>query len=139
MRKIAKYTGKDMVVKFGTVDISGQGRNLEVSQTADEIDVTTYGSDDKEFIVGMVERDATLEVLDDSASSTIRNALKPGSVSSLTWFPIGTTSGNPKFSVGTAVVKEQNLSYPYDDAITMSTNIRLSGAVTEGTANASGL
>ena len=136
---MAKYTGKDMLVKFGTLDISGQGRNLEVSQSADEIDVTTYGSDDKEFIVGMIERDASLEVLDDSSSSTIRTALKPGSTNSLVWFPIGTASGNPKFSVATAVVKEQNLSYPYDDAVLMSTNVRLSGAVVEGTANGSGL
>jgi hypothetical protein len=128
-----------MVVKFGTLDISGQGRNLEIGQTADEIDVTTYGSDDKEYIVGMIERDGSLEVLDDSGSSAIRIALQPGSTNSLVWFPIGTASGNPKFSVGTAVVKEQNLSYPYDDAVMLNTNIRLSGAVVEGTANSVGL
>lgn len=129
-----KYTGKDMVIKFGTVDVSGQGRTLDVSQTADEIDVTTYGSTDKEFIVGKVERSATMEVLDDSTSSTIRLALKPGTQNSMAWFPIGTASGNPKFTVGTAVVLENSISYPYDDAVTMSVNVRLSGAVTEGTA-----
>lgn len=121
-------------MKFGTLTVAGQGRQLEVSQQADEIDVTTYGSTDKEFIAGLVERTATLEVLDDSASSTIRTAFKPGTSNSLTWFPIGTTAANPKFSVGTAVVTEQNISYPYDDAVLFEVTLRLSGTVTEGTA-----
>lgn len=135
---MAKYTGKDMVVKLGTVDVSGQGRSFEVAQSADEVDVTTYGSDDKEFIAGMIERTGTLEVLDDDTNTLIRNATKPGTSGSLTWFPQGTASGNPKFSVATAVVLGQDLSYPYDDAVVMSINLRLSGAVTEGTASGTG-
>lgn len=131
---MAKYTGKDMVAKFGTLSVAGQGRNLEVSQSADEIDVTTYGSTAKEFITGLLERSASLEILDDSGSSTIRTAFTPGSANSLTWFPLGTASGNPKFSVGTAVVTQADISYPYDDAVLISVEMRLSGAVTEGTA-----
>ena len=129
-----KYTGKDMVVKFGTLSVAGQGRNLEVSQSADEVDVTTYGSSDKEFITGLIERTATLEILDDSTNSAIRTAFKPGTSNSMTWFPIGTASGLPKFSVGTAVVTEANLSYPYDDAVLIEVTLRLSGTVTESTA-----
>lgn len=123
-----------MVVKFGTLTVAGQGRQLEVSQSANEVDVTTYGSTDQEFIAGLVERSSTLEVLDDSASSTVRLAFKPGTSNSLTWFPLGSGTGSPKFSVGTAVVTEQNLSYPYDDAVLFSVSMRLSGAVTEGVA-----
>ena len=134
MSSTSKYTGKDMVVKYGTLSVAGQGRQLEVSQSANEIDVTTYGSTDQEFIAGLVDRSATLEVLDDSASSAVRIAFKPGTSNSLTWFPLGTGSGNPKFSVGTAVVTEQNLSYPYDDAVLFEVTMRLSGAVTESTA-----
>jgi len=131
---VPKYTGKDMVVKFGTLSVAGQGRNLEVSQSADEVDVTTYGSSDKEFITGLIERTATLEILDDSTNSAIRTAFKPGTSNSMTWFPIGTASGLPKFSVGTAVVTEANLSYPYDDAVLIEVTLRLSGTVTESTA-----
>lgn len=122
-----------MQIFFGTIDISGQGRSFEVSQSVDEIDVTTYGSDDKEFIVGMVERDSSLEVLDDAEAASIRNALKPGNQGTLSWFPQGSVSGKPQFVVGTALVREQNMSYPYDDAVLLSTSIRLSGAVVEGT------
>jgi hypothetical protein len=123
-----------MVILFDGTDVSGQGRSFDVSETADEIDVTTYGSDDKEFIVGMVERDSSLEVLDDDTSTTIRDAVKTGQTGSLVWFPMGTASGNPKFTVGTAVVKERSFSYPYDDVVLMSVSIRLSGAVVEGSA-----
>jgi hypothetical protein len=57
-----------------------------------------------------------------------------GSVGSLSWFPIGTTSGNPLLQCATVLVREQNLAYPYDDAVTASVTMRLSGAVVEGTA-----
>jgi predicted secreted protein len=130
---VAKYTGKDMAVRFGTFSVAGQGRQLEVSQSADEVDVTTYGSTDKEFLAGLIDRSATLDILDDAANSAIRNAFKTGTSNSLAWFPLGIASGNPKFSVGTAVVTEANLSYPYDDAVVVSVSMRLSGTVTEGT------
>lgn len=122
-----------MAVRFGTINVAGQGRNLEVSQSSDEVDVTTYGSAAKEFTAGLIERSATLEILDDYSSSLIRSAFTPGSANSLSWFPIGIGSGNPKLSCATAVVLEANISYPYDDAVLISTNMRLSGAVVEGT------
>lgn len=122
-----------MAVRYGTFSVAGQGRQLEVSQSANEVDVTSYGSTDMEFITGLIERSATLEILDDSANAGIRNAFKPGTANSLSWFPLGIGTGNPKFSVGTAVVTEANLSYPYDDAVVVSVSMRLSGAVTETT------
>ena len=123
-----------MVVKLGTLSVAGQGRNLTVDQGADEIDVTTYGSTDKEFIAGLVDRSATLQILDDDVSSAIRTAFAPGASGTLTWFPLGTASGKPKFTVGTAVVTGNNISYPYDGAVIMECSLRLSGAVTEGVA-----
>lgn len=122
-----------MKIFFGTVDISGAGRSFEVSQSADEIDATTYGSTDKEYILGLTERDSSLEVLDDDTSTQIRNALKPGMTGQLKWFPQGSSTGKPVFTVGTALVREQNMSYPYDDVVLLSTSIRLSGAVVEST------
>lgn len=133
-----KYTGKDMSIKFGTTNISAQGRSLEVGQTADEIETTGYGDSEKTYIAGKTERQVTLEVMDDSTSTTVRTALTPGSASSLTWFPIGTVSGNPKFSFATATVIENNLSYPYDDVVLMSVTIRGSSPLVESTASASG-
>jgi hypothetical protein len=96
---VPKYTGKDMAVRFGTFSVAGAGRQLEVSQSADEIDVTTYGSTDKEFLAGFIDRSATLDILDDSTNSAIRNAFKTGTSNSLAWFPIGVGTGNPKFNV----------------------------------------
>lgn len=130
---MAKYTGDLLVIKFGTLDVSGQARSLEINQSVDEIDVTTYGSSDREYITGMGDRTASLEILDDDTSSLVRNALRVGQSGSLSWWPQGTASGKPAFSVGTAVVTEQNASFPYDDAVQYSQTIRLSGAVTEGT------
>lgn len=130
---MAKYTGKDMAVRFGTLSVAGQGRNLEISQSADEVDVTSYGSTAKEFIAGLIERSGSLEILDDSASNAIRTAFTPGSSNSLAWFPLGITSGNPKLSCATAVVTGADISYPYDDAVLVSVSLRLSGAVVEGT------
>jgi predicted secreted protein len=122
-----------MYASFGGVSVAGYGRSLEVNQQAADIDVTTYGDANQEFIAGVVGRSATLQILDDNASSTVRTKFSPGSSGTLIWAPIGTTTGNPKFTVGTAVVTEANVSYPYDDAVVISVTMRLSGAVTEGT------
>ena len=132
---MAKYTGKNMVVNFRGSSVAGFGRNLEVSQSAGEIDVSTYGSNDREFIAGPVERSATLEVLDDdAANSPVRLLFGPGSSGTLIWFPVGSVAGSQKFTVGTAVVTESNRTYPYDDVVLISVTMRLSGPVTEGTA-----
>lgn len=130
---MAKYSGKDMYISFGGVSVAGYGRSLEVNQSAADIDVTTYGSQDQEFIAGVVGRSATLSVLDDDASPTVRNKFGPGSTGTLIWAPQGTASGKPKRTVGTAVVTEANESYPYDDAVVIEVTMRLSGSVTEGT------
>lgn len=128
-----KYSGKDMYASFAGTSVAGFGRSLEVSQQATDIDVSTYGSVDQEFIAGPVGRSATLEVLDDSDSSTVRQKFGPGSTGTLIWGPQGSGSGKPKFVVGTAVVTEANISYPYDDAVVISVTLRLSGSVQETT------
>ena len=128
-----KYSGKDMYATFGGVSVAGFGRSLEVNQQANDIDVSTYGTQDQEFIAGPVGRSATLQVLDDADASTVRQKFGPGSTGTLIWAPQGTGSGKPKFTVGTAVVTEANISYPYDDAVVIDVTLRLSGNVTEGT------
>lgn len=130
-----KYTGKDMVIKYGTLSVAGQGRNLQIQEAADELDVTAYGSTDKEFIVGLVDRQGSIDILDaNTPSDPIRLAFKSGTSNSMTWFPIGTASGNPKFSCGTVLCKGLTLSYPYDGAVLLNVSLRFSGAVTEATA-----
>lgn len=123
-----------MRITFGTVDISGQGRSLEVEQTAEEIDATTYGSSDNEYIVGKTDRSGSIEILDDSASTAIRTALTVGTTNSMAWYPQGTASGNPKHTAGTVVVLSNNMSYPHDDVVTMSVDLRINGTPNEGTA-----
>lgn len=130
---MAKYSGVDMYASFGGVSVAGFGRSLEISQSASDIDVTTYGSQDQEFIAGIVGRSATLQILDDSASATVRNKFGPGSSGTLIWAPQGSASGKPKHTVATAVVTEANVSYPYDDAVVIEVTLRISGSVTETT------
>jgi len=129
-----KYTGDLMVIKFGTLDLTGQSRALTVDEQSAEIDVTTYGSVDKEFIAGMPDRTSTLDILDDDTSSLARVQLVIGSKSSLVWFPLGTVSGKPMLTAATAAVTRRSKTYPYDDAVQFSVNFRLSGGITEGTA-----
>lgn len=135
---MAKYTGQNLVIRFGTAVVSGQGRSLDIDLSADEIDATSYGDAEKSFLAGKPDRKASMEVLDDSASSAIRTALAVGTINSMTWFPQGTASGNPKFAAATAVVLSNSISYPYDDVVTMSVDVRISGGVVESTASGTG-
>ena len=120
-----KYSGKDMYASFGGTSVAGFGRNLEINQQANDIDVSTYGTVDQEFIAGPVGRSATLQILDDADSSAVRTKFTPGSTGTLIWAPVGTTSGKPKFTVGTAVVTEANISYPYDDAVVIEVTMQV--------------
>lgn len=122
-----------MVLKLGTTDLSAQTRSWEYDEEGDDIDVTTYGSDGKEFIQGEVERGGSLEVLDDDASSTVRDKLRVGSSGTLIWYPAGAVTGKPKFTVGTASIRKRSFSHPYDGAVMFTVDLRLSGAITETT------
>jgi hypothetical protein len=130
---MAKYTGEDLVVTFKGTDVSGAGRALEVTEEATEIDVTTYGSVDNEYLVTKKkDRTASFTVLDDAGSTTTEELFEVGTSGTLVYSPEGTVAGKRKRTV-TALVLRSRKSFPHDDVTQFAVDFRLTGAITKGT------
>lgn len=58
------YRGKDVVVTFNAVVISGDGRSASLKQSADALDDTTYGVDEKTKLAGLEDGSGSFAGLD---------------------------------------------------------------------------
>lgn len=128
--------GKDTVVKFGTAssetDITAYLNSAELSQTVDELESTTFGDGDKEFIPSLKEREFSFDGDWDATIDGILAPLFGVAGKSLVFGPAGSTSGFVKYTCA-AWLKEYPISSSVGDKVTMSGTIRLTGAVTRGT------
>lgn len=125
------YRGKDVVVTFDSVDVSGDGRSVSYEETADTLDDTTYGLDNRTKIASLLDGTGSLEALDvTGAWSTAWAKLAPGTTATMTIRPEGTGAGLRQVSF-TAIMKSRSLSTPYDDLATVSASFEISGVVTE--------
>lgn len=130
---MAKYTGEDLVITFKGTDVSGAGRALEVTEEATEVDVTTYGSLDMEYLVTKKkERTASFTVLDDAGATTTEEMFEVGTQGTLTYSPEGTSTGKRKRTVQALVLRSRK-SFPHDDVVQFAVDFRLTGAIAKGT------
>lgn len=130
---MAKYISEDLVASFKGTNISGNARALEVDESVTEIDVTTYGSADAEYLVTKKnQRTARMTILDDAGSTIVEELFAPGSSGTLEYSPEGTAAGKRKRTVIANVLKSTK-TYPHDDAAQFSVDWRLSGSITKGT------
>lgn len=132
---MTKYAGEDLVMTWQGQDISGVSRALEIEEEATEIDVTAYGSADYEYITTRKkQRRGSFTVMDSRGAegTALEVLLNAGQSGTLVWSPEGTATGKRRKEVE-AVILRSRKSYPHDDAVSFSTEIRLSGGVTETT------
>lgn len=123
-------------VAFGTsgseTNISSYLNSAELSQTVDELESTTFGDSDKEFIPGLKERDFSFEGDWDATIDGILAPLLGVAGKSIVFGPAGNTAGMVKYSAA-AWLKEYPIASSVGDKVTLSGAIRVSGAVTRGT------
>lgn len=125
------YRGKDVVVTFNAVDISGDGRSCSYEQTADILDDTTYGADDRTKQGGLRDGSGSFEGLDVTGDwSAAWEEIVPGTSATMIIYPEGNSAGNRRLSF-TAVIGNRALAMPYDDLSTVSMSFEISGGVTE--------
>lgn len=125
------FRGKNVVVTFNAVDISGDGRSVSYDQTADILDDTTYGADDRTKQGGLRDGSGSYEGLDTTGNwSSGWDEIVPGSSASMVIYPEGNSTGKRRLSF-TAVIGNRALNFPYDDLSTVSMSFEISGAITE--------
>lgn len=113
-------------------DEVGFPRETEAAET------TTFGSQDKTYIVGL--SDATISLSGkfdptmDAHAEQARAALASGSITSLSYeySPTGSASGMPKYA-GEALITSYEVSSPVGDVVTFSLELQSTGTVTRTT------
>ena len=127
------YRGKDVLVTFDAVDISGTGRSVNYEETADALDDTVYGLDNKTKQAGLIDGSGGFEALDSQGDwNAAWEAIPAGASGTMIIYPEGNTSGK-RTATFTAVITNRSLDMPYDNLSTFSMSFEISGAVTEGT------
>ena len=129
--------GKNAAFKIddsgGTLrDITDVLTDVAVSRTADVAEVSAFSNSSKAYVAGL--KDATITV-SGSFDATVDGYLSGilGSEGSFEFYPIGTTSGNPKSS-GECILTSYDRTPDVGGAVSFTASFQVSGDVTEGTA-----
>jgi len=130
---MARFTGKDLYVKFGTTVLTADHREFNVGEAADQIDASAGSGTRKEYLAGLVDGNASMTLLGTTGGTTTWAACAPQTSGTLEWAPEGTAGGKPKFTCGTAIVLGRDTAYPYNDVVSYDIKWGLSGAITGGT------
>lgn len=134
---MARITGKDLYVSFGSMDLSTDFQELSTSEEANLVEVTAGDDADATYATSYKSGSASFKALYDGATgagsgSAQWAACAPASSGTLTWGPKGTASGYPKFTAP-ALVAKRDAAYPFAGAIEMTVDFTLNGAVTPST------
>jgi hypothetical protein len=113
-------------------DISNVLTDVAVSRTADVAEVSAFSNSSKAYVAGLV--DATITI-SGSFDATVDGYLKGilGAEGSFEFYPIGTSSGNPKAS-GECIMTSYDRTPDVGGAVSFTAAFQVSGNVTEGTA-----
>lgn len=132
---MAKTILTDAYISVNGTAISDHANSVTVEQTADEVDLTTFGpSGFRQFGVGFKDATITATVLQDFAASQIDALLSPmysnNTVGSIQVRPTSAaaSSTNPSYSLGSAVMTSYNpISGGVGDASTTDVSFRNAG------------
>lgn len=140
---MANAHGKDSVLKIhdGTAlrDITPYTKTVDVNWGRDANDTTTKGQDGKTYRGGLSDGEIKITGLwDDTALVGVRTVFKTvraltGTPLAFEWYPEGNTLGMEMTS-GSYVLTQYDESSPVDDMVAFTATLKVSGAVTDGTA-----
>ena len=130
---MAAFRAKSLEVTYAGQAIEGDGRSISYTETADILDDTTYGADNKTKQAGLLDGNGSFEALDTSGTwSAAWQAIQPGDSDTMIIYPEGNSAGKRSVTF-TAVINSRSVDFPYDGLATMSMSFDISGAVVEGT------
>ena len=116
----------------GTLDdISDFCDTTDLNRTIETGDTTTYGDDNKTYIVGLA--DATIGIggkWDESVDGTIAGGSEPAS-RSFEFGPAGSATGKIKYE-GNCIVTNYSISNPVGDVVTWSADMQVTGVIVRG-------
>lgn len=132
MANTGRITGKDVYVTFNGVVISGDFTSVGRSDEGENVDVTA-GADTYHYFVSLGRTNGTVpfECMYDGSTTTVWAGIAPNAAGTLIIAPKGTASGNPKWTCNRALVNSREITFPFDDAVTVSAEFQVSASWSE--------
>jgi hypothetical protein len=134
---MAKFAATDYYVTINGADFSTNLNSVELSQEADDLETTAFGSSWRTRIGGLKQASLTLNFMQDFAAGSVDATLNPllGSIATVTIKPTsGTvTATNPTYTMTALVTQYSPFASSVGDIATLSVSWPVSGSVVRGT------
>lgn len=135
---MAKFAATDYDVKINGSDFSATLNSVELSQEADDLETTAFGSSWRTRIGGLKQASLTLNFMQDFGAGSVDATLNPllGSIATVVIKPTsGTvTATNPTYTMTALVTQYSPFASSVGDIATLSVTWPVSGSVVRGTA-----
>lgn len=135
---MAVHEGKYAILQVdvsGTPTQFGEVKSYTLEITSNTIDVSTIGTDWKQYLRGQRGWSGTIECFydpTDAAQAELESKVDAGETVHLTFLDLGEGSGNPK-KEGDAVITGVTTTVATEDAIGLSISFQGTGALTTST------
>jgi hypothetical protein len=134
---MAKFAATDYYVTINGADFSTNLNSVELSQEADDLETTAFGSSWRTRIGGLKQASLTLNFMQDFAAGSVDAVLNPllGSIATVVIKPTsGTvTATNPTYTMTALVTQYSPFASSVGDIATLSVSWPVSGSVVRGT------
>jgi len=135
---MAKFAATDYVVTINGTDFSTSLNSVELSQEADDLETTAFGSSWRTRIGGLKQASLTLNFMQDFAAGSVDATLNPllATLATVVLKPNGTTVGttNPSYTMTCLVTQYSPFASSVGDVATLSVSWPVSGSVVRATA-----
>ena len=127
---MAKYTGKNLYLKFVSTVLSAEFRTFETTENIGTVDQSAGDDAERTYLTTRKDGTGTVELLDQSLGTALWAAVVPGTEGTLEWAPEGTASGKPRHIVN-AIVSERSNPIDAEDVVMVRASFQYSGAITD--------
>jgi len=124
--------GKTSYLSIDGTDVSAQTDQESLNRVIDQLEVTTFGNDDKAFIPGLRSFDLSSGGLWDDTIDAVIDGADDGSTVAFVFGPEGNDSGDVQYS-GSCYLSGYNIDSPVAGSVTYSASFQPTGTVTRGT------
>lgn len=124
--------GADAVFMLNAVNITDFVDTVTITESADSLDVTTFGNDGHRKRGGLTDGSIAIGGVYDTTSNGPHDVIKPllGTNVAFDWRPEGTGTGLPK-TTGTVLVQNYVESDPVADIVRWTAALEIDGNVTD--------
>ena len=132
---MAKYTGQDLIVRFGTCGASAAItanliKSVDISRSLETFESSGAGDVDKTFLSGKRDGTVKIDAWDDSVAATLRAILVVSeTLKEMQIFPEGLTGRVVSFS---GYVTAQDWGIAHNGVSPVSVTIQVTGPIGEG-------